>query len=154
MPFTRPLFDSPGTESPATIDLADGRLRFAIVFDGGAIGNPGKGYGSYEITREGQPVRRRREEYGDRVTNNQAEYLTLIHALEWLAGALGGSASSARILVNGDSQLVLNQLLGRWKVKNVGLRELHARASLLVSRFGKVDLVWHPRAKSVERLGH
>jgi ribonuclease HI len=128
--------------------------QFEIVFDGGSLGNPGKGYGSYEITAGGEVVNRARHDYGDNVTNNQAEYRTLIEALSWLANRLGPAARSSSVLVNGDSQLVLNQLLGRWKVKNEGLRPFHQQASSLIGKFGSVDLVWHARANSVKRLGH
>jgi ribonuclease HI len=127
---------------------------FEIVFDGGALGNPGKGYGSYEITSGGAVIRHQREDYGDNVTNNQAEYQTLIEALRWLAQDLGSATSATSVTVNGDSQLVLNQLLGKWKVKNEGLRPLHREASALIARFQDVSLVWHARANSVKRLGH
>lgn len=129
-------------------------LTYEIVFDGGALGNPGKGYGSYEITAKGQVVRHQREDYGDNVTNNQAEYQTLIEALKWLAMDLGASASSTRVVVNGDSLLVLNQLLGKWKVKNEGLRPLHREASQLIRTFHHVALIWHARSNSVKLLGH
>ncbi len=128
--------------------------RFHIVFDGGSLGNPGKGYGSYEIRQDDTVIRHQREDYGNQVTNNQAEYLTLIRALQWLAETTGNDAARTRVLVNGDSQLVLNQLLGRWKVKNEGLRPMYEQAARLIKAFGRVDLIWHPRAKSVERLGH
>ncbi len=137
----RPLFDSPNA-------------TFEIVFDGGSLGNPGKGYGSYEITSHGEVVRHTRHEYGNNVTNNQAEYQTLIEALKWLATQLGDSASTAKVLVNGDSLLVLNQLLGKWKVKNEGLRPLHKEASSLIKLYKDVSLVWHARSNSVKRLGH
>ena len=127
---------------------------FQIVFDGGALGNPGKGYGSYEITSNGDVLCHNREDYGDGVTNNQAEYLTLIHALRWLADHLGDRRGTAKVLVNGDSKLVLFQLLKKWKLKNEGLRPLYTEASGLMREFFKVDLVWHPRARSVARLGH
>ena len=127
---------------------------YEIVFDGGSLGNPGKGYGSYEITSNNDVVRHQREDYGDNVTNNQAEYQTLIEALKWLSNQLGDAARSTSVLVNGDSLLVLNQLLGKWKVKNEGLRPLHKEASSLVRSFQKVDLVWHARSNSVKRLGH
>lgn len=134
--------------------MVNATTRYEIVFDGGALGNPGKGYGSYEITSNGEVVRHVRHDYGDNVTNNQAEYRTLIEALAWLAEHLGERASAAHVLVNGDSQLVLNQLLGRWKVKNEGLRPFHQQASALLRKFGGVDLVWHARSNSVKRLGH
>lgn len=146
-----------GMSAPNGSDMHSPAARdrtFEIVFDGGALGNPGRGYGSYEITSEGRVLRHRREEFGDMVTNNQAEYMTLIHALQWLADHLGNERSMAKVLVNGDSKLVLFQLLRKWKVKNEGLRPLHAEATCLVRQFFTVELVWHPRAKSVERLGH
>lgn len=127
---------------------------YEIVFDGGSLGNPGMGYGSYEITSRGAVVRHQRHDYGDKVTNNQAEYRTLIEALKWLAVELGDSARTTSVLVNGDSLLVLNQLMGKWKVKNEGLRPYHREASDLVRRFAKVSLVWHDRSNSVRRLGH
>jgi len=127
---------------------------YEIVFDGGALGNPGKGYGSYEITCGGTVIRRHRHEYGDNVTNNQAEYRTLIEALKWLSSELGDASKSTALLVNGDSQLVLNQLMGKWKVKNEGLRPYHREASDLIRAFAKVSLVWHDRSNSVRRLGH
>lgn len=140
-----------GKRAPAVA----GRVQtFEIVFDGGALGNPGKGYGSYEITSNGGVIRHQREDYGDNVTNNQAEYQTLIEALAWLASDLGEASATTDVVVNGDSQLVLNQLLGKWKVKNEGLRPLHHQASQLIRRFGRVSLIWHARSNSVRRLGH
>jgi len=127
---------------------------YEIVFDGGALGNPGKGYGSYIVSQGGADIQHVRHEYGDNVTNNQAEYQTLIKALSWLVSTLGPAAGEASVNVNGDSQLVLNQLLGTWKVKNEGLRPLHRDASELMRRFRKVSLVWHSRNNSVKRLGH
>lgn len=134
--------------------FSDTPQAYEIVFDGGSLGNPGKGYGSYEITADGKVLHRERKEYGDNITNNQAEYQTLIEALSWLAARLGPAAAHSRVTVLGDSQLVLNQILGRWKVKNDGLRPLHRQASDLVAGFGEVDLTWHARSNSVMRLGH
>ena len=102
------------TAAPANV------LTFEIVFDGGSLGNPGKGYGSYEITHRGDVLRHTRHEYGDNITNNQAEYQTLIEALKWLASDIGVNAKSAKVVVHGDSLLVINQLTGKWKVKHEG----------------------------------
>jgi ribonuclease HI len=129
-------------------------LTFEIVFDGGSLGNPGKGYGSYEVTCRGEVLRHVRHEYGDNITNNQAEYQTLIEALKWLAEDLGPKANSARLVVNGDSMLVINQLSGKWKVKNAGIRPLVQITQELIGRFGQVTLTWHDRSNSVKRLGH
>lgn len=136
------------------LPFSGGNGTYEIVFDGGSLGNPGKGYGSFELTSGGSILRHVRHDYGNNVTNNQAEYQTLIEALTWLANSLGGDAATATVKVNGDSLLVINQLLGKWKVKNEGLRPLHAAAREQLNKFGKVNLIWHDRSKSVARLGH
>ncbi len=134
-----------------------GGCDYTIVFDGGSKGNPGRGYGSYEIrTRSGQS-KQQRLEFGDRVTNNEAEYLTLIAALEGLAAMIarhGREPADFSVCIRGDSQLVIQQLLGRWKVKHPNMFPLHERAGALLKRFGRTDLAWHARANSVRTLGH
>ena len=129
----------------------------SITFDGGALGNPGIGYGSYEISQPGRKptvTRLRFSDNGEIVTNNQAEYRTLIAALEDLIERLGPDAGNADLTVRGDSKLVIEQVAGRWKVKNVELKSLCQRAGDLIAVFGRTDLVWQPRAKSVGALGH
>lgn len=130
---------------------------YRIVFDGGSLGNPGHGYGSYAIDGPGGYAAKEKLSYadrGDRVTNNEAEYLTLIGALERLAGDLGGRAGRVRVSVRGDSQLVISQLRGVWKVRKEELKPLHYRASLLLDRFGRFELAWQPRSETVKVLGH
>jgi len=127
---------------------------YEIVFDGGSLGNPGEGYGSYVI--EGPDGYRAHEQlsFGNGVTNNQAEYMTLIAALAHLREEHLGTARQLRLVIRGDSQLVLNQLSGRYKVRNPGLAPLHREAGLLLETFGGYELVWQPREKSVRVLGH
>lgn len=127
---------------------------YEIVFDGGAMGNPGEGYGSYEITLDGKIVAHNQEQYGDNITNNQAEYMTLVRALNWLADELGDAASTASVEVFGDSQLVIRQVKGEWKIKNAGLRPLVMEVRKAMDRFANVSLTWHSRVNSVSRLGH
>lgn len=131
---------------------------YVLVFDGGSLGNPGRGYGSFLLSGPEFPGGRlRRREYGDRVTNNEAEYQALIDGLEDLLGAMaaaGKRPEQARVSILGDSQLVLNQLMGRWRVRTPTLRPLHERAAEQLRRFGHTLLEWHPRARSVALLGH
>jgi len=145
--------DSNDKQSPPE-NSPEASAAFEIVFDGGALGNPGKGYGSYEITSGGAVLRHHREDYGDNITNNQAEYLTLIRALEWLDGSLAGNRRGSTVLVNGDSKLVLNQVQGLWKIKAEPLRPLAQRVRDLLKDYKSISLVWHARANSVKRLGH
>ena len=124
------------------------------MFDGGALGNPGRGYGSFHISGSGGFVVHERRDYPGVITNNQAEYLTLIAALNLLAEQEGRDARSAKVVVRGDSLLVINQLLGKWKVKNAGLQPLHREAGLLLQKFRDRELIWHDRSNSVALLGH
>lgn len=128
--------------------------RCAVVFDGGSLGNPGRGYGSYRLRFDNAdwgPVVRL--EHGARITNNEAEYRTLIGALEALLATLSEPGGAA-LEVLGDSQLVLRQLEGKWKVRAGNLVADHARARALLAPFGQVRLTWQPRARSVALLGH
>lgn len=130
---------------------------FTVVFDGGSKGNPGRGYGSFKIFGPNGEIAHQELNYdhlGNRVTNNQAEYLTLIGALELLATILGEKVRNAEVVVRGDSMLVINQLLGSWKVKNIELQPLHRRAADLLRKFARRQLVWHDRSNSVRVLGH
>jgi ribonuclease HI len=98
-----------------------------------------------------------RREFGDGVTNNEAEYRTLVAALDDLKRTIvnaGRDPRQYRVLAVGDSQLVINQLNGLWKVKHETLRPLVVTAKTLIAAFGEVRLRWHPRARSVATLGH
>lgn len=130
---------------------------YTIVFDGGSKGNPGKGYGSYEISTRTGRRKQQRLEFGDWITNNEAEYMTLIAALEGLEAMIarhGRDPAAFSVCIRGDSQLVIKQVLGQWKVKHPNITPLHERASALLKRFGRTELGWHARANSVRTLGH
>ena len=127
---------------------------YTIVFDGGSLGNPGKGYGSYEIAGPDGTVAARQVEFGNDMTNNQAEFRAVIAVLEDLLERVGPRAGSLSVAVRGDSQLVIRGLTGEWRVKHAGLQPLHRRAADLLQQFGNVDLAWHPRRESVRTFGH
>lgn len=128
-----------------------------LVFDGGSLGNPGKGYGSFLTTglvATPQPVRL---DYPGTRTNNEAEYMTLIAGLRHIieqAEKSGGSSRALKVRILSDSQLVVEQVSGRWKVRNEGLKPLHQQAREMLARFATWELTWHPRAQSVRLLGH
>lgn len=129
----------------------------SLVFDGGSLGNPGKGYGSFITRGAVQTAEPERREYAGRRTNNEAEYMTLLEGLQFIleeAAATGQAPGTLLIDVRSDSKLVVEQVSGRWKVKNEGLRPLHAKARELLARFGNWRLTWHPRSESVRYLGH
>ena len=128
-----------------------------VIFDGGSRGNPGQGYGSYALRWPGQPEQIVRLRFGDRVTNNEAEYDTLIAALEAILQRLedgGADPSTARVEVRGDSLLVVNQVTGQWEAKEPRLQLRRDRARDLFERFGQWQLLHHTRDHSVKTLGH
>jgi probable phosphoglycerate mutase len=112
--------------------LREGEPIVAYV-DGGARGNPGPaGYGVRIEREDGTLV----EEFCEAIgvaTNNVAEYRGLIAALEW-ARAHDGST----VHVRSDSLLLVQQMLGNYKVKHPGLQPLHAKARLLAFEIGRV----------------
>jgi ribonuclease HI len=129
-------------------------VDYTIVFDGGSLGNPGQGYGSYEIAGPDGTIAARQVQFGNDMTNNQAEFRAIIAALEDLLERVGPRADVLSVAVRGDSQLVIRGLTGEWRVKHPGLQPLHERAADLLRRFENVDLAWHPRRESVRTFGH
>jgi len=107
--------------------------EIVAYIDGGARGNPGPaGFGVRIETPDGTLV----EEFSESIgvaTNNIAEYRGLLAALEW-AQAHGAAA----VHVRSDSQLLVQQMLGNYKVKHPGLQPLHARARVLAHQIGRV----------------
>ena len=116
----------------------------------------GAGYGSF--TYKGRVVRWQTSvEYPGQTTNNQAEYQTLLAGLRAIlfdCAALGVAPTDIGVEIRSDSQLLVNQVNGRWKIKNAGLQTLHRAVTELLRRFGSWELNWHPRAESVRILGH
>ncbi|TXG86184.1 MAG: ribonuclease HI family protein [Thermomicrobiales bacterium] len=126
-----------------------------MTFDGGADPNPGKGYGSFHIlSPTGRELLERRDYPGRAMTNNQAEYRTLIEALSFLKQKLGDRAPVEHVRVDGDSQLVINQVQGTWKVRQDELKPLRIEAAALGTTFGSIAYRWHRRSNSVRLLGH
>ncbi len=142
--------------APTSGKPARGAHDVILVFDGGSRGNPGAGYGSF--TYKGSVVRWQTHiEFPGTTTNNQAEYMTMIAGLRAIifdCQALGMGPESLSVEVRSDSQLVVNQLNGKWKIKNQGMRRLHGESAELLDRFKRWTLTWHSRKESVRILGH
>jgi len=110
--------------------------------DGGARGNPGPaGYGVRIERLDGTLVEELQASIGV-ATNNVAEYRGLVAALEWARAHRVGS-----LHVRSDSLLLVQQMLGRYKVKHPGLQPLHAQARLLAHEIGRVSFE-HVRRES------
>ncbi len=131
----------------------DERVPITLVFDGGSRGNPGQGYGSYQLTVNGKAEPPKRLQFSAQHTNNEAEYDTLIAALE----AIVRRAKDPRRVdldIRGDSQLVIKQIMGVWKAKDPRMNERVHRVQALVAQLGRWRATWHDRSQSVDALGH
>jgi len=101
--------------------------------DGGCRGNPGPGAIGVVIRKDGQILTKYSEFIGRRVTNNIAEYEALIKALE-----IAADFTKDEVTCVLDSELIVKQLLGKYRVKNPKLLELFLKVQKLQERFKKI----------------
>ncbi len=114
-----------------------------LQFDGGSRGNPGPaGIGVVVAAADGTPLVTLGRFIG-RATNNVAEYRALITALEE-ALKLGAK----RVLIRGDSELIIKQMTGVYRVKNPDMQALHAEASGVLKRFTAATFTHNLREKN------
>lgn len=107
---------------------------FIIHTDGGSRGNPGPAAFAYTIERPGAAPIEEKGYLGD-TTNNIAEYAALVKAL---AHAYQLEAKS--VVVNSDSELLVQQMNGKYKVKNPGILPLYQEACRLANSLGDVKI--------------
>jgi ribonuclease HI len=131
--------------SGAAPDGGDGAGQGEVVLytDGAARGNPGEaGIGVVVCAPDGT-VREEIGEYLGQATNNVAEYRALIRGLE-----RARAAGARRVLVYSDSELMVRQMNGQYRVRNEGLAPLHRQATLLARSFERVDIVHVARERN------
>jgi ribonuclease HI len=101
--------------------------------DGGSRGNPGPaGYGARIEAPDGTVLAELHGGLGI-ATNNIAEYNGLLAALQWAV-----DHGRSRVRIRADSELLVKQMRGEYKVKNPGLQPLYVRARLLVASLDEV----------------
>lgn len=104
--------------------------KVVVNVDGGARGNPGPAAIAAVVQdTDGQVLQEKGEKIG-RATNNVAEYRALLLGIE-MAEALGAS----ELELVGDSELIVRQVEGKYKVKDAALRELHAEVKRALEPF-------------------
>jgi ribonuclease HI len=117
--------------------------KAVAYIDGGARGNPGPaGFGVRVEDADGGLIEEFSESIGT-ATNNVAEYRGLLAALEWAK-----RHGRDQLHVRSDSLLLVQQMLGNYKVKNAGLQPLHAKARVLAHEIGDVTFEHVGRAKN------
>ena len=119
-----------------------GPLTWQAWFDGSATPNPGRlGLGGILEGPAGEVIQLScAAGHGD---SNEAEYLALIAVLE-RAVAIG----IRELVVHGDSQVVIGDVLGAVPVRSAGLATYRQRVEALQNRFASLRLVWIPRARN------
>jgi len=117
-----------GSGAPEASGAAPVRVRVNV--DGGARGNPGPAaIGAVVCDEDGNELLAEGRTIGE-ATNNVAEYRALLYGIE-LAERLGAGA----VELIGDSELIVRQVEGRYKVKDSGLRELHGQVREALKAF-------------------
>lgn len=117
--------------------------KLTIYTDGGARGNPGPSAVGIVIYSSGEQPVRQIGEYIGNGTNNQAEYKALIRGL-MEAATLGGTEITCYL----DSELVVRQLTGQYKVKEGRLKKLIAEVFRLSNKFLRVEFKHVAREKN------
>lgn len=125
-------------------------MKVTAWIDGGARGNPGPaGYGVFMKTDGGEII----EIAGfiGRQTNNVAEYSGLLEAL-----AVADAEGAKEVEIISDSELLVKQMLGVYKVKHPNLIPLHAKAKTMARKFSRFSIRHTLRAgnKDADRLAN
>ncbi len=116
--------------------------KIIIYTDGGARGNPGHAAIGVVIGDSSY------SEYIGHATNNVAEYRAIIFALKKSGDLLGENKKSSCLEIRSDSELIVNQMSGIYKIKNENLKDLFLTAKKLVVDFKQVIFVHIPRDKN------
>jgi len=108
-------------------------VKAKLFTDGGARGNPGPAAYGYVLESEDGHVLAAHGEAIGRATNNVAEYSGLVAGL-----AKAADVGVRELEVVSDSELLVKQMRGEYKVKNEALRELWEEAADLEKKFGRI----------------
>ena len=127
-------------------------MKLTVYTDGGARGNPGPaGIGVHIIDSDWQDVEKRYKYLGI-ATNNQAEYQWALHGIR-RAIELGATEIELKM----DSQLVVEQLSGHYKIKNPELKVIYSEIGEIIANWnGKIAFTHIPREhnKEADRLSN
>jgi ribonuclease HI len=129
------LFQEP--ERPAGV--------YTAYVDGAARGNPGPASYAVIVRAPDGSTQFQIGKYLGRATNNVAEYYALIGALDYAQ-----SQQISRLAVRSDSELLVRQMQGRYKVKSPDLRPLHERAQKMARGFAHFEIAHVPREQNSE----
>jgi ribonuclease HI len=125
---------SPVIKLPLAISISKTYDNYVLFFDGCCKGNPGPGGAGAVLYKNGIEVWSDCSFVGKNVTNNIAEYTGLLLGLNQAA-----KVGIKQLTVNGDSQLVIKQMTGIYKVNSENLIELYKSAKQLEKSFESIS---------------
>ncbi len=121
--------------------------RVLVYTDGGSRGNPGPAAAGMLVYSPEGRLLEHASEYLGHATNNQAEYAALLRALE-----LSQKHTRSEVICHSDSELMVRQLKGEYKVKNPGIQKAVQNIRQAEKAFSKVEYVHLPRTNPRIRL--
>ena len=128
-----------------TLSTSMTKNNFRLMFDGGSRGNPGICGAGAVLYKNNKEIWSASEIVSKHNTNNFAEYKALLLGLHKVV-----ELNIDILHVQGDSQLILNQVYGNWNVKNETLKQLHSSAIIYNNQIEKITFE-HVRRKYNKR---
>lgn len=121
-------------------------MKYVIFTDGGSRGNPGKSACAFVVYSDKKKVVFEQGLYLGVKTNNEAEYLGVLSCLKWLKNS---SERPESLTLKLDSKLAVEQLSGRWKIKDARMQILCDQCLKLLKELGlKPEIIHVPRAEN------
>lgn len=114
--------------------------EYIVKFDGASRGNPGPATSAGILYKDGIIIESKNMKHPIPLTNNQAEYIGCLFAVE-----LAVKHNVKNIKIQGDSQLIIYQLCGKYKCKNDKLIIYYNQIKDLIKKFDKIEYQWIPR---------
>jgi len=127
------------------------KTRWELYVDGAARNNPGPAGAGIYLTKDGVPIEQKGLYLGDR-TNNQAEYLALLFGLYYVCCHI---KSQETLIIKSDSELMVRQIKGIYKIKNTELQQIFRAAHLFLEKIDySIQHVPREENKIADRLAN
>ncbi len=124
--------------------------KIIVLTDGASRGNPGPASVGVVIAGARAVVRKEYSKTIGETTNNEAEYQAVIFALKKIKALIGKTkVKTAEILIKSDSELMVSQLSGKYKIKHPNIQKLFIQVWNLKIDYKKVDFQLIPREQNV-----
>lgn len=121
-----------------------------IYCDGGSRGNPGPAASAFVVTQDPSGAEAGKAIFKDSKylgieTNNVAEYNAVLIAVKWISD----TNLKSKVIINLDSQLVERQLNGKYRIRNMKLKDLHDKIKMKIKESNlEINFVWGYREKN------